>query len=63
MLDHDRVFNVVIPQKEQGLLRELVVLEALTVGCLLHSNDAVPLTLLYLQEVGELHRLHLRDSL
>lgn len=55
------VFNNVVPQKQQGLLGELVVLEALTVGRLLHPNNAVPLTLLHLQEVGELHRLHLMD--
>lgn len=59
----DRAFNAVIPQKEQGLLGELVVLEVLAVGCLLHSNNTVAFTLLHLQEVSELRRLHLMDRL
>lgn len=55
------IFSAVIPQKQQCLLRELVVLEVLTVGRLFHSNNTVPFTLLYLQEVSELHWFHLTD--
>lgn len=51
--------EVVIPQNQQCFLWKLVVLQAPAVGCLLHPNNAIPLIPLHLQEVCELHRLHL----
>lgn len=41
----DWCVNAVSPQKQQRPLGELVVLEALTVRRLLHSNDTVAFTL------------------
>lgn len=56
------ILSAVIPQKKQCFLRELEVLQALTIGCLLHADDTVTFALLYLQEICELHRLHLEED-
>lgn len=59
-LDFSKEFSGVVPQKEKRFLWKLVVLETLTVGRLFHSNNTVAFTLLQLQEVSELHGLHLK---
>lgn len=51
-----------VPQQEKSFFWKLVVLETVAVGRLFHPDDAVAFALLQLQEVSELHRLHLTGS-
>ena len=53
---------VLLPQQQQGPLREAVVLQTVAVGGLLHPHDAVAPLLLLQQEPGQLCRLHLAEQ-